>query len=109
MQIRAGHVPLNEYLAWFGQSDTPRCDLCWSLRRVYKTDSLHHFLFVCPSYDGYRTDMDFAHGRDARNLPKILANQKHLDALLTYIGRTKRLRTRPGKVLLSSLSALQQS
>jgi ribonuclease HI len=100
MQLRTNHIPLNSYLSRFGAADSPRCATCWTRTQTNINETIRHFLFDCPTYNWERAEMDQALGRDSRNMKALLSSERHIAILLTYIGRTRRLRTKPGDVIL---------
>ncbi|KAF4617372.1 hypothetical protein D9613_005686 [Agrocybe pediades] len=98
MQIRTGHLPLNTYLHRFGQHYTSRCNACYQTTRRHKEETLKHYLFECPEYRWERADMDKKMGRNSRNLKALLGCNKSVKALMEYIEKTGRLRTKQGDV-----------
>ncbi|KAF8166155.1 hypothetical protein BJ912DRAFT_863402 [Pholiota molesta] len=100
MQLRSNHIPLNSYLFRFGAADSPRCTTCWTSTHVNISENLHHFLFDCPTYNWERAEMDQALGRDSRNMKALMSSERHIVILLEYIRQTRRLRTKPGDIIL---------
>ncbi|KAJ3492820.1 hypothetical protein NLJ89_g11157 [Agrocybe chaxingu] len=100
IQIRSGHIPLNAYLFRFGKSDTKRCNACWrrSGGHLDVAETVRHFLFECPSYQWERSEMDEEIGPTNTNLRAILKSKKSVEALLKFVSKTRRLRTKPGEV-----------
>ncbi|KAF5325926.1 hypothetical protein D9611_000194 [Ephemerocybe angulata] len=86
VQLRTGHIPLNMYLHIRKKTDTSTCQKCNS----GKPETLEHFLHVCPAYRAHRAVMDKVHGRDKRNMVKIMGNYKHIRALVRYANRMGR-------------------
>ncbi|KAF5331423.1 hypothetical protein D9611_011884 [Ephemerocybe angulata] len=86
VQIRSRHIPLNGYLFTRKKAETDICQKCRSGRK----ETLEHFLYDCPAYRAHRTTMDREHGRDKRNMPKIMGKLEHVRALIRYTNRTGR-------------------
>ncbi|KAF5322573.1 hypothetical protein D9619_001116 [Psilocybe cf. subviscida] len=87
IQLRTGHIPLNDYLHKRKLAQTNKCKKCRSGQR----ETLQHFLFECPAYRKQRVIMDRAH-KDARhNLKSILKDVRYTTAVLQYIDQTGRL------------------
>ncbi|KAF5335307.1 hypothetical protein D9611_011657 [Ephemerocybe angulata] len=86
VQIRTGHIPLNGYLFIRKKAETNVCQKC----RSGKKETLEHFLYDCPAYRAQRTIMDREHGRDKRNMPKIMGKLEHVRALIRFTNRTGR-------------------
>ncbi|KAF9480707.1 hypothetical protein BDN70DRAFT_784106, partial [Pholiota conissans] len=99
MQLRTGHIPLNGYLARFGQAATSRCHSCWMSNGTEKEETVRHFLFECPEYSAERGQLDHQLGQDSRNMRMLMSSMKHIKAVMTFVGQTHRLRTAPGEVI----------
>jgi len=59
MQLRTGHIPLNQYLHTIGKSNTVRCPSCQT-----QTETVEHYLMRCPTHAHLRHDRDRALGQD---------------------------------------------
>ena len=94
IQIRTGHLPLNNVLHRIKRTDTPYCPHC---NNRYRETTLH-FLFFCPHYETARRDMDNATQRIKNPLAFLLGNRKGIPHLLKYISDTKRLQATFGDV-----------
>ncbi|KAI4293673.1 hypothetical protein K525DRAFT_214343, partial [Schizophyllum commune Loenen D] len=54
-------------------------------------ETVHHFLFECPSYNAQRFELRRTMGRDARDQRALYGTKKGIIALLRYIASTRRL------------------
>ena len=85
-QICTGHIPLNSYLYKFKLVDSPKCPACGAA-----AETIHHFLFTCPSYAHARWPLK-QKCKGTLTLKKILANHKLVVALIGYINATERFK-----------------
>ena len=86
MQLRTGHVPLNHHLARIGKTPSPACPSC---EAAYET--VHHFLFLCPTYEELRHVLRGKVGPRKMNPKGLLANPNNTRYLLKFVESTKRL------------------
>jgi ribonuclease HI len=93
VQLRTGHLPLNQYLYRINRSDTPLCPTCKQER-----ESVTHFLLDCPTYKRERYLMRLAVGPNSRNFQFLLGEKKGMEETLQFIGRTGRLKPTFGEV-----------
>ena len=89
IQIRTGHIPLNNVLFRIKRADTPYCPHCDG---GYRETTLH-FLFFCPHYREIRQKMDEATQWEKKPMTFLLRNRKGIPHLLRYINNTNRLNT----------------
>lgn len=75
MQLRTGHVPLNEYLHQFQRMPSLKCPIC-----LDRTETVAHFLIHCPAYKSARAPL--LRRTTARGLTLLIASI-HLS--LTYL------------------------
>jgi ribonuclease HI len=92
MQLRTGHFPLNYYLHRINKVDSDRCTNCQEDDGL-ATETINHFLFVCPAHDEARDDLIDKIGREHFNLIAIMKDANNMKSLVTYINRTGRLNT----------------
>lgn len=93
MQLRTGHSPLNEHLSRIGKTASSGCQACGAPK-----ETTRHFLVTCPAYEQYRKQLRRKIGRRAQELRYLLSNRNIYPELLTYIDRTRRLRTTFGEL-----------
>ncbi|KIM27278.1 hypothetical protein M408DRAFT_71511, partial [Serendipita vermifera MAFF 305830] len=86
-QIRTNHLPLNTYLHRIKKIDNPACQRC-----LESDEDLRHFLFTCPAYRGARLKLQRALKRSSENLEILLADEKGVKHLLTYVHETGRFK-----------------
>ena len=76
-QLRSEHIPLRKYLFRIGKTDSPVCALCRC-----RDETVHHFLFDCPTHHHARFDLGHALGRHSKSLRYLLGNKKALKLLI---------------------------
>ncbi|KAG2007055.1 FMN adenylyltransferase [Coprinopsis cinerea AmutBmut pab1-1] len=86
VQIRTGHIPLNQYLHRIGKAETATC----SCGRGAETPK--HYVMECPNYRHERHDMRLELRHKARDWKYICGTEKGMKELAKYIGRTERLK-----------------
>jgi hypothetical protein len=91
-QIRSNHLPLNCYLNRIGAIPSKGCDNCRTELQEGPAETVTHFLFECPKYNGVRQELDTKLGRDSRDFKAILSDLDRTRELLKYIGRTGRFK-----------------
>ncbi|KAF8154922.1 hypothetical protein B0H34DRAFT_642061, partial [Crassisporium funariophilum] len=91
IQIRSGHIPLNEHLCRMGKTDSRKCPNCRERRNGRRADeTAQHFLFECNKFADSRSELYRELGTNRPQLAKILSDTKGTNSLLKYIARTKR-------------------
>ncbi|KAG1887447.1 uncharacterized protein F5891DRAFT_1222290, partial [Suillus fuscotomentosus] len=85
VQFRNGHVPLNKHLHRIARSPSPHFPSCQE-----REESVHHFLFVCPTHATHRRKLKAELGTRAQQLKHLLNDEKCIESLFKYIARTKR-------------------
>ena len=85
MQLRTGHVPLNQHLARIGKVPNPHCPHC-----PHALETIEHFVLHCPKYHAARLRLYNALGRKSNQLSYLLSNEDATKAFLSYIRETKR-------------------
>ena len=82
-QLRLEHTPLRKYLFRIGKLDSPACVLCH-----HGAESVHHFLFECPTHQHARFNLSRALGCQSKSLRYLLGNKKSLKPLLHFVNNT---------------------
>lgn len=86
IQLRMGHIPLNQHLAQIGVAESPACPACHE-----REETVHHYLLVCPAYATQRR-MHFAKlARDAHSMSRLLTHPEAMKPLFCFITATRRL------------------
>ena len=84
-QLQVRHVPLNQYLHWFKQANSPHCPACG-----HPEETAEHFLLQCPKYVHERWPLLNQARGSAPKLKKLLTSQKLLIPLANFIEATGR-------------------
>ena len=82
-----------------------QCEKCWTRDDDEIPETICHFLFECPEYNGPRSQLNAEMGQDSRSLGTLLASKEGTKSLLKYIGHTKRLQVTFGNVIPHLLKA----
>jgi ribonuclease HI len=85
MQLRTGHVPLNEYLHRIKKASDPYCPHCPDTR-----ENVRHYFAECRNYAMPRTELHRKLGRRAYDIPYLLSNPKAVRHTLDFIHSTER-------------------
>ena len=93
IQFRSGHIPLAKHLFRISKALSPVCPSCQS-----DEETVHHFLFDCPTWQHERWSMGRALGPKAKSADHILNNQKGVEVLLKFVGSTGRLKHPAGDI-----------
>jgi len=88
VQLRTGHIALNAYLHRITKADSPTCPSC-----NQDDETVHHFLFDCPTWRHERWQLSQALGWDSKLVTCVLNSLKGVKAVLKYVGRTGRLKS----------------
>ena len=94
IQLRTGHLSLNNILHRIKRTDTPFCPHCGNGTR----ETVQHYLFFCPKYDIPRRHVHAATSQERNAFAFLLGNRKGIPHLLRYINDTDRLSTTFGNV-----------
>lgn len=94
IQLRTGHLPLNNVLHRIKKSDTPDCPHCEKGTR----ETPMHYLFFCPRYEPARRRIHAATQKEKNLFSFLLGNRTGIPLLLHYINETGRFRTTFGNV-----------
>ena len=87
VQLRTGHVPLQQHLHRIKRAPSPMCPAC---NRTEET--VFHFLMACPAYEGARDRLRAGVGRSLFTVAKLLSEEKVVRKLLHYVDKTGRLK-----------------
>ena len=85
-QLRSKHVPLRRYLHRIGKTDSPLCEMCG-----HGEETVHHFLFDCPTHDHARFKLGHKLGQLSKLIQCLLGSRRALELLLLYVHETRRL------------------
>ena len=91
IQLRSGYVPLAKHLFRISKVPSLVCPSCQS-----DEETVHHFLFNCPTWQHKHWSMGQALGPKAKSVDHVLNNQKGVEALLKFVGSTGRLKRPAG-------------
>ena len=83
VQLHTGHVPLMKYLFHIRKADSPTCPSCQQ-----GEESVHHFIFDCPTWRYEHWFMGRALGRFTKLADQVLGTQKGIEELLNFVGCT---------------------
>ena len=93
MQLRTGHIPLNNYLKRIGKIDSDKCLKCAEDPiNMQIVETVGHFLFECQAYEEEREELIDKTGRSQLSLAKIMKNVDKIKALATFVNRTGRFK-----------------
>jgi len=86
VQLRSGHVPLNKHLNRIRRAESSICPSCGM-----QTETVHHFLMVCPAYERQRRQLETQIGiRNARSIKTLLSHPKAIPYMFNYVYDTRR-------------------
>jgi hypothetical protein len=85
-QLRTGHCSLNQYLARFKIVDDATCPECNET-----TETVKHFLLVCPKYERARDRMRRKVGFGGMRVDKLLGDARRIEATVEFIKVSGRL------------------
>ena len=83
VRLHTGHVPLMKYLFHIGKVDSPTCPSCQQ-----GEESMHHFIFNCPTWRYGCWFMGRTLGRFAKLADRVLGTQKGIKELPNFVGCT---------------------
>ena len=91
-QLRLQHVPLNAYLNRFKLVDSARCPACGA-----GSETVSHFLLVCPSYAHKRWALErsLRRKKKALTLETLLGDTEAISPLISYINASHRFTYKP--------------
>jgi len=100
MQLRTGHIPLNTFLHCISKIKSLDCPTC---RNAIET--IHHFLFNCPSHVHVWHGLARALGCKLKSLWHLLGNQQAFGSVLKYVQATGQFKSVYGDLPDKSLEA----
>lgn len=95
VQLRMGHVPLNQYLYRFKRAESPLCPMCNG-----EEETVSHWLHHCPAYEGHRAAIRQALGDMANSTSRLLSDPKAIPHLVGYINATRRFESPHGVITI---------
>jgi hypothetical protein len=87
IQLRTGHIGLNQHLHRINRSDTAYCPHC----KGTTVESIRHFLIQCPHYRELRQIMRAKLRRKADDMSYMLSNAEAAQVVTTFALATRRL------------------
>src|SRR6266481_2973438 len=87
MQLQMGHAPLNGFLQRIGKVSSLLCPACSKAE-----ETVHHFLFDCPTHAHARHSLARKLGRLSKSLQHLLGNWRSFKTVLKYVRETGRFR-----------------
>ena len=93
IQLRSGHIPLAKHLFRISKVPSLVCPSCQS-----DEESVHHFLFNCPTWRHECWFMGRTLGPKAKSADHVLNSQKGVEVLLKFVGSTGWLKHPAGDV-----------
>lgn len=85
VQLRTGHVALNQHLHRIGKIDSPTCPRCGQM-----PETVDHVLLRCTSYQTHRSRMEIILGRKGQSIQYLLTAKKAMKPLFEFLAATKR-------------------
>ncbi|KAL1738145.1 hypothetical protein HDZ31DRAFT_51437, partial [Schizophyllum fasciatum] len=107
VQLRTRHIATRRYLHRIGKVENDTCSSCRVHGRI-APETVHHFLFDCPSYNAQRFELRRTLGRDARDQQVLYGTKKGIIALLRYVAATRRFQRVFGDVAQFRPAYLEQ-
>ena len=94
IQLRTGHIGLNQHLFRIRKAETPTCPHC----RGITVETVKHFLLVCPKYAHERHQLRHQLRRKADSLPFLLSSPAAIKPLLKFVNSTGRFHSTFGNL-----------
>ena len=85
VQLRMGHVPLNQHLVRIRAVESPLCPTYYK-----REETVRHYLLACPAYASQRRSLHAELSRDADSVSQFLAHPKAMGPLFRFIVATRR-------------------
>ena len=95
IQLRTGHVPLQQHLHRLRKVDTPICPMCG-----ITNETVYHFLMECAAYNEERAERERRAGPASRSIKDLLNRPTMLSPLFRYIHDTQRFLATYGPLAL---------
>ncbi|KAI0027076.1 hypothetical protein K488DRAFT_63032, partial [Vararia minispora EC-137] len=89
-KFRVRHTPLNQHLHRIGSTDTPLCPGCRA-----DEETVQHFIYECPAYDGARHELHRATRRAFYSMTYLLSDKKGTSHFIKYLRATGRIQIDP--------------
>jgi hypothetical protein len=89
MQLRTGHIRLNQHLFRIRKAESPSCPHCWGIT----VETVKHFLLDCPFYRKERHSLQTKLRRNAHSLSFLLSSPVAIKPLLNFIHATGRFKS----------------
>ena len=84
VQLRTGHIPLNQYLHRFHIIDSPNCACGQGV------ETISHYILHCKQYIKQRSELRSKVEPRGMKLHTLLGDPKHAKAITEYVAETKR-------------------
>ena len=84
MQLRTGHIPLNQYLHRFHLADSPKCACGQGV------ETISHYILHCAQYVKQRSELRTKIEARGMKLETLLGDPKNTKAITEYVAETKR-------------------
>jgi len=84
VQLRTGHIPLNQYLHRFHIIDSPQCACGQGV------ETISHYILHCKQYMKQRSELRSKVEPRGMKLHTLLGDPKHAKAITEYVAETKR-------------------
>ena len=88
MQLRTGHIGLNQHLFRIKKAESPSCPHCKGIT----VETIKHFLLDCPSYRRERHELRSKLRRNASSLSFLLSSPVAVKPLLKFVHSTGRFK-----------------
>ena len=95
IQLRTGHVPLQQHLYRMHKVDSPICPKCGTTK-----ETVYHFLMECAAYNGARAERERQAGPASRSIKDLLSRPALIPPLFRYIHDTQRFQAMYGPLAL---------
>lgn len=97
VQLRLGHIPLNQHLHRIQKIDSPFCPNCKKKRKTDDRDSQTLYTGM-PTYAKEWFWLCTKLGRGANSIKQMMSNEKSMKLLIKFVGKTERLKSSFGDV-----------
>ncbi|KAF8884599.1 hypothetical protein BD779DRAFT_1442927 [Infundibulicybe gibba] len=94
IQLRTGHIPLNQHLHRIKKADDPLCPNCG-----VREETVRHLLLICSKLNNARDRMLRRGGAKSRNLHALLTDKTLIPLVYQFIDESKRLRSVFGTIM----------
>ena len=87
VQLRTGHVPLQQYLHRIKKVDSPVCPSCGRA-----DETVFHYVMICSAYEIAREELRSQLDRSLFTLPKLLSEKEAVELLFKFVDATGRFK-----------------